>query len=83
MGSMMNLTKYSYWANGNEGQGCAPGCNLFHGLVLNRVYNWEGFTKETPLPYICASGCAVGYAVVNAVVPEGIRIRRLPQPPFS
>ena len=62
MGSMMNLTKYSYWANGNEGQGCAPGCNLFHGLVLNRVYNWEGFTKETPLPYICASGCAVGYA---------------------
>ena len=59
---MMNLTKYSYWSNGNEGAGCGAACLPIHGLVLNRVYNWEGFTKETPLPYICASGCAVGYA---------------------
>ena len=57
----MDFGKFSYWSGGVEGKGCGT-CLEIHGLVLDRLYTWEGFSKETPLPYICASKCAVGYA---------------------
>ena len=59
---MMDFKKFSYWSGGIEGKGCSPCQGDLNGLALDRVYNWEGWTKETPLPYICASRCAVGYA---------------------
>ena len=57
----MDFGKFSYWSGGVEGKGCGT-CQEIHGLVLDRLYTWEGFTKDNPLPYICASKCAVGYA---------------------
>ena len=57
----MDFGKFSYWSGGVQGKGCGT-CLEIHGLVLDRLYTWEGFTKETPLPYICASKCAIGYA---------------------
>ena len=62
VGSLMNFTKYSYWSKGTEGQGCGPVCYDFHGLVMDRTYQWQGDGKAKPYPYICASDCAVGYA---------------------
>ena len=62
VGSLMNLTKYSYWSKGKEGQGCGPVCYDFHGMVMDRTYQWQGDQKAKPYPYICASDCAVGYA---------------------
>ena len=58
----MNLSKFSYWSKGKEGQGCGPVCYDFHGMVMDRTYQWQGDGKAKPYPYICASDCPRGYA---------------------
>ena len=46
VGSLMNLTKYSYWSKGKEGQGCGPVCYDFHGMVMDRTYQWQVNNKQ-------------------------------------
>ena len=57
----MNMSKFENWADPN-GKGCGGPCIDIYGMVLTRVYQWEGTMKGTVLPYICASECPIGYA---------------------
>ena len=50
---MMDFKKFSYWSGNIEGKGCSPSCQGdLNGLALDRVYNWEGWTKEMEINYL-------------------------------
>jgi hypothetical protein len=59
---LTNFSDFTNW-NGAEGVGCAPACIY----DKNRMYmkypsgKWVATVQTTPLPYVCASNCALGY----------------------
>ena len=61
-GQLTNFSDFTNW-NGIEGVGCSPACIY----AKNRMYmrypsgKWVATLSTTPLPYICASDCALGY----------------------
>ena len=62
--TLENMTAYNNWKDDKEGSGCVPpGFCLDSQRVLMKgpKYEWSADDQAKEYPYICESGCAVGY----------------------
>ena len=61
-GNRLNMSSFSNWEKGSEGEGCNPACYDFHGLTINTraQYKWRAEPKDKAFPYICLSDCRIG-----------------------
>ena len=62
--TLESMSAYNNWKNGKEGSGCAPSgpCqDTQRVLMKGPKYEWSADDQAKEYPYICESGCAVGY----------------------
>ena len=65
IGNQHNMSAFSKWEKGKEGEPCGKNCFDFsHRLLINKRagYSWRAEDQGKALPYICISNCVAGYS---------------------
>ena len=65
IGNQHNMSAFSKWEKGKEGEPCGKNCFDFsHRLLINKRagYSWRAEDQGKALPYICISNCIAGYS---------------------
>ena len=65
IGNRHNMSAFSKWEKGKEGEPCGKNCFDFsHRLLINKRANfgWRAEDQGKALPYICISNCVAGYS---------------------